>query len=322
MTGEGEGTNGLVIIDNTPKETKVSVSKEWQDESDADRPEEIAYKLSAKAGETDLTYADLGLANEEAMTVKGLKTATPAYSAAWEKLPKYTLNGTEIEYTVAEEPVAHYELVETENNKGESEWTWTFTNRKSDTDFTFTKQWLNASQNEDTTWPTDSSGKQIPITVTLKRRLKYDGQESRDYDTTFELTYTLSSGSVTVNNIDYPISQPDPNAFSFKISNLEKYGQMKIDDADKSGEWVYTLTEAQVSGYNLPVYKPSDSNAHVEFARDGYIIQNAVMTISLPATGGLGTTALYVLGSILTLLAAALLIAKHRKEYLEQDWHC
>ena len=64
------------------------------------------------------------------------------------------------------------------------------------------------------------------------------------------------------------------------------------------------------------------ATTHVEFARDGYIIQNAVMTISLPATGGLGTTALYVLGSILTLLAAALLIAKHRKEYLEQDWHC
>ena len=84
--------------------------------------------MSAKAGDANLTWQELGLADDSAMTAAGTKTANPAYSASWNNLPKYDSNGTKITYTVDESPVAGYTTSST-NTENESEWTWTFTNK-------------------------------------------------------------------------------------------------------------------------------------------------------------------------------------------------
>ena len=460
VTGEGTGTNGLVTIDNTPKKTRVNVSKAWEGDIETDRPDAISYTLSATAGGAALAYGDLGLNSQAELTVIGEKTATPAYSAAWDNLPKYAADGTKIDYTVTEGDVADYYLKSTADNEGEVEWTWTFTNKrvsinipgtkameyrnltaedvfsfeisatagapmpatttvenntttgaftfgpicytkadmadviaespaqgvttatkdfvytisevkpanaaaglKADvvydttvytarvtltytyatgditasgpvftepnpaggdpinktaitfvnrdiTDFDFTKRWLNASQNIDTIWPTESDGTtKKTITVTLKRKL--EGHEGTDdpYDS-FEQVYTLSPDSITA-NASYPMTRPDSNVFSFKISNLEKYGRLTINGVEYTGEWVYMMVETPVPGYIAPQYlNAQGQNMNGQVAMDGYTIQNAIITVALPATGGLGTTLYYAAGATLLLLALALLVRR------------
>ena len=57
----------------------------------------------------------------------------------------------------------------------------------------------------------------------------------------------------------------------------------------------------------------------ITVAGDGDTITNSEYGYELPSTGGPGTTVFYILGSTLTLLAAALLITKRRLESLQRD---
>lgn len=207
-----------------------------------------------------------------------------------------------------------------------------------DTDFVFTKQWLNGSQVEDT-WPTDASGNELPITVTLKRKLEDHEGEEDPYDDSFEVTYTLSPNSIPggdanppsaddseddiqeyetelplsdsiQDNATYPIEQIG-EGFRFKISNLEKYGVLN----DGRGEWVYMMTEARLDGYNAPIYRESDeSQQNAAVAKNGYVIVNAMTTVPLPSTGGPGTNLLYLLGGMMIMLAGAGLILLNRRK--------
>lgn len=131
VIGNGSVVDGVAAFDNTPKTTTVSASKTWEgdSETETERPDNIEYTLTAKVGNATLTYTELGLANEEALKATGLKDGSPAYSAAWENLPKYTKAGEKIDYTVSEGTVDHYSLVNTRNVEGENTWTWEFTNK-------------------------------------------------------------------------------------------------------------------------------------------------------------------------------------------------
>lgn len=87
--------------------------------------------------------------------------------------------------------------------------------------------------------------------------------------------------------------------------------------ADATHKYEYYIVEDAISGHSSTVTKSDlttavNSGARVE---DGEIvITNSKYSVSLPSTGGPGTTGFYVLGSILTLLALVLLVTKKRSD--------
>lgn len=68
-----------------------------------------------------------------------------------------------------------------------------------------------------------------------------------------------------------------------------------------------------VSGGNTVNVGPGEGKQKAP-AESTITITNSKFTVSLPSTGGPGTTGLYIVGSILTLLALVLLITKKRTE--------
>ena len=79
-----------------------------------------------------------------------------------------------------------------------------------------------------------------------------------------------------------------------------------------NGKWVYEIEETNVdSEYRVSYIAPEGGIAQ----QSGTTIRNEKsISFELPSTGGPGTTGFYVLGSILTLLAAVLLITKKRSD--------
>ena len=80
--------------------------------------------------------------------------------------------------------------------------------------------------------------------------------------------------------------------------------------------FIYRVTEESLPGY-VTTYQNANGVAKDQSEKDAYNgeqITNTLITYELPSTGGPGTTMFYVLGSILTLLAAVLLITKKRTD--------
>ena len=201
----------------------------------------------------------------------------------------------------------------------------TLINTVPETDFDFTKEWLiSGSSTKQDNWPGSVT---IP-SFTLERILVWKDAEGTEHPTTVDGSFSAVFSDVGENVAN---KEPDAsssldnftdicmnrtgegNDFTYTVSKLPKYGSMTVDGTVRVGEWKYRVREAQVSGYNAPVYLTSEHGAtNNQFAEDGGIIQNYMITVSLPATGGPGTSMFYVFGSIITLLAAVLLITKRR----------
>ena len=75
------------------------------------------------------------------------------------------------------------------------------------------------------------------------------------------------------------------------MTGLPKYGKMTVGSTECAGEWMYRVKEAQVSGYNAPVYLTSNHvTTNNQYAEDNGIIKNYLITVALPATAA-GLTA-------------------------------
>ena len=87
---------------------------------------------------------------------------------------------------------------------------------------------------------------------------------------------------------------------------------MTIEETQTERAWVYEIEETNVNPeYKVSYIAPQDGIAK----QNGTTIRNEKMgSYELPSTGGPGTTGLYILGSILTMLAAVLLITKKRSD--------
>ena len=261
VTGEGAGENGLVTINNTDKKTKVSVSKVWKDEVDTNRPDQIEYTLSAKAGETTLTYEQLGLVSEAAMKVTGAKTATPAYGAEWDDLPKYAADGTKITYTVTEGSVENYELVRTESFEGDDEWTWTFTNQAL-TEISVTKIW-NGSE---TDWPegvtVDVQWDGVPWPLPDSTDYSFDGGSG---------SYTrLTSETRTATKTALPVYATDEDGNAQKVEYSVKEIAINYNGA--------RIEEDQISKYFDVVGRTLKTGSSTE-----YVIDNKLKTTEAEA---------------------------------------
>ena len=202
--------------------------------------------------------------------------------------------------------------------------TATLTNTVPDADFHFTKEWrITGEPAEEEAWPVNVT---IP-SFTIKRTLDYtstDGIKHSIQDENFSAVFSNIGENVS-NMVPDDSSKLDGftgirlnrtgtgNDFTYTVSKLPKYGQMSVDGTVHIGEWRYRVEEAQVSGYNVPVYlNSSHEKTDKPYAEDNGIIQNNLITVSLPATGGSGTKMFHLFGAAMILFAGALLLIKRK----------
>ena len=101
--------------------------------------------------------------------------------------------------------------------------------------------------------------------------------------------------------------------YSWKITGLDNYVDARTAGTEK-GTWTYTISEAQIEGYNEPKYIKKGETAPtggLTDVGDGGTIRNDRYTTSLPSTGGPDTTRFLTCG-LLLVLGAALLGLKRR----------
>ena len=210
-----------------------------------------------------------------------------------------------------------------------------FTNTLVKTTFSFTKQWRDSSSPEDQSWPQqDKVGgvagekEYIPITVHLNRKLNA-GTDGFVEDTSFNRdtanTYVISPSSLngwTMNDASNP-------PYVFTKTGLQKVGSITVPSMDEedsktyNGEFIYYLTEDQVTGYKAPVYlervegeiEDTTSNSRTSITNNGAIRNTFLVLYDLPATGGEGTRRLILMGILLIALAGAgLIMIRCRRE--------
>ena len=103
-------------------------------------------------------------------------------------------------------------------------------------------------------------------------------------------------------------------------------------DREDTIEWKYSISEAQVEGYNMPIYMAiaevgedpreyksgTDNQAIFVSAADNVVeIQNNKVSVSLPNTGGRGTLPFKVSGSILLAFSALMYVTSFRRRQQE-----
>ena len=174
------------------------------------------------------------------------------------------------------------------------------------TDFEFTKEWHNISDQVDSTWGGD-------ITVTVQRRIENGNAETVGKYTIHkgdsEFTITKDASTSDAPNLE------NKSEFTFRITDLPKNGTI----GSKTGAYTYFVTEDTVTGYRPATYSnPSTSStddripSNDEAYNGGKIINTPESSYELPSTGGPGTRLFSILGSILILGAGVLLWRRRR----------
>lgn len=390
--GVGNGTPEKPLeVENVIPLTELSGKKIWNDgEEHTNYNDEIILALSRQSTDSkgqvheetvyDVKDPSTLLQPEWLTNDAGVQTGEFIYR----NLPKYDNNGNEYTYSVMEsgfkvgtgENAKVYTVIKKIDAGKESfevkdgdtvvtKFGVTQTgNEITNTEYTelyFEKEWTKG----DTTpvaWP-DETG--AAIFVTLRLQLYEKGADTtNDPINTYEKTYAINKSNHVnfEDNSTWPgnnlldhyqltpeiIQDGEKPIYRYKITGLAKT-RLERNTLCKC---VYSISEAQVEGYNLPVYSVVDKNsasltedqlkanefsAKKEYGeiidndakeykspmngsqifvklKDGDIItiSNRKITVALPATGGIGTTIFYVGGAILLIAALILLVTKRR----------
>ena len=239
------------------------------------------------------------------------------WTYTWQSLPTVDATGAKYTYSAAEKvwfvsgetETEITDQYETENEGG------AFTNTPVTTGFDFNKVWLLQASEAAQLWP---EGKQIEVTI--GRRLKYEDENATttytEDDTDFALTYTLTTTEATSTNDDAPnvTVTAEENIYNYALVGLEKYGAYK----GHNGEWEYFVSETPLEGYST-TYVDAEGTTTQGKTYDGGTIRNSLISISLPSTGGMGTTVFYTTGVGLLILAAIWFVRDQRKRYYRND---
>jgi LPXTG-motif cell wall-anchored protein len=196
--------------------------------------------------------------------------------------------------------------------------TATVVNTIETTEFEFNKKWFgDALSTTAIGWPTGVAS----IEVTIGRRLKYQADAVTVDETTawtnpddgfskvYMLTQTTGMGAGLP---DLTVTSAN-NVYKYVLKGLDKYGVFE----GHQGEWEYFVSEARQNAYTTVFKDENDERLDgATSARNGGTIENRLITVSLPATGGRGTTTIYIAGAALVLQAILgfILRRKVRKE--------
>ena len=281
-------------------------------------------------------------------TIRQVKTTDPAFGAI-----TYTVAGTyyyQITEAVPQDAVSNrlngitydatpvnVRVVVTKNDSGElvvtsvtygsvtategiEDATATVVNTIETTEFEFNKKWFgDALSTTAIGWPTGVAS----IEVTIGRRLKYQADAVTVDETTawtnpddgFSKVYTLTQTTGMGAGLpDLTVTSAN-NIYKYVLKGLDKYGVFE----GHQGEWEYFVSETRQNAYTT-IFR--DENGErldgATSARNGGTIENRLITVSLPATGGRGTTTIYIAGAAL-LLQAILGFILRRKAMKEID---
>ncbi len=174
-----------------------------------------------------------------------------------------------------------------------------------------------------------------PITLTLyriKTPITAGNTVTVNELTTFTLNGGVDSDVTTLkkdsSQVDFCGKAQETDAWVASFTELPLSGVEEVDGSNVEYTYAYYVTEAKADWFDNPVYTEADTNAFpTEKDRKNpstqltvtdangktvYIHNKETQTFELPSTGGPGTGIFYILGSVLTLLAAVLLITKRR----------
>ena len=172
------------------------------------------------------------------------------------------------------------------------------------TDFEFTKEWHDISDQVDSTWGGD-------ITVTVQRRIENGSAETVGKYTIHKgdsgFTITKDSSTSGAPNLE------NKSGFTFKITDLPKNGVI----GSETGAYTYFVTEDTVTGYRPATYSnPSTSSTDNWISSNdgayngGKIINTPESSYELPSTGGSGDLPWVASGILLILLAGAVFMVR------------
>ncbi len=183
-----------------------------------------------------------------------------------------------------------------------------FTNTRNTTEFEFGKQWIDIDQQE-IEWDRD-------IQVTVSRN-KADGNK----DDSFSLAYSITKSEVenaAGSPVEFTADGADETTPKLKLTITTEDGKKKYNfkieklaySSETDGQYTYYAEETnlQLAGYLAPSYWNTSAPTGCTAAYDkGIIINKQEGGYELPSTGGPGTRIFTILGSILILVAGALL---------------
>lgn len=223
-------------------EVTVPVTKVWDDADNQDgiRPESATVRLSATAGDEELTPAKLDGTPVDPLELE----SEDDWNGEFDALPTYDAKGREITYTVAEDEVEGYETEIT----GDAAHGFTVTNSHTPEtiDIPVTKQWEDQQNKsglrpESVTMRLTSDSEEVPEQV-----LEITADEDGTWTGTFEnlpkytpsevgreVVYTLSEDPVTA----YQTGEITGDASEgFTVTNTLITGSVKLTKVDESGQ--------------------------------------------------------------------------------------
>ncbi len=306
ISGEITVTNKMI-----PKNTNIYVEKKFQTKDDSSLPEQILVSLlviktdkQGNASEPEETGQEIAL------------TKAGAWKGSFEDLPTIDGNGNTLTYTVQEQKVPGHDYITTYSDKQkgvvetEEDDPLVITNKDNTTSIAFGKEWKDSV---DTTvaWPEDAA-----ITVTLHRKDKTTGTVDRSFELIYNITENdlvpgQSIAAANAGNADPQLtvvstgSEDEGLRYAFSVEDLP------ASDKDHKVFYTYYLTEETVDGYKEADY---DGQVNAEGVYDGgTIINRPEDGEELPATGGAGTTWMYLAGALLLLGCGTVLLRRRRK---------
>lgn len=309
---------GTIVIVNKELEKpkgSVTVTKNFSGITENELPTD--FKITA-------SWTEGGTSKTAELTSSGLQPENVTLTGSW---PNYTWTITELSrdtvvtFTETGYDVAGYNVTVTGSSAAEDKTSATatagetpgaasFTNtyEKKVTNFEFTKEWHDSSDNVVTTWET---GKKIKVEV-----YKYltPDKTKNGVIGTYEITKTADGFTITKNPDAAPTLVNVENTFTFQMTNLDGYGKV----GEESGDLEYFAREEKVDGYKDPAYANLgiDGGTYMsggtEALNHGKIINRPEEAYELPSTGGPGTRIFTILGSILVMFAGVMLWRRRR----------
>lgn len=231
-------------------------------------------------------------------------------------------------YTSNDNATYTYSIAETKAELGEQDVTALF---KQDTatagtiinqytDFNVKKIWKNGSGAEEA-WP---EGKSITLKLVRGTRMDNGALAGQDNDFGLDIILTKSSGAIT-GTVATTDGKTAPSYLSkIKVTVTSEGTVNNIHVEPLEAGWVYQVTEESLEGYSTAYYGADGADGAVkldhQIAFEGEKIVNSLVTFSMPATGGIGTTLFTILGGLLIAGGgAALLIRGQRRRKRKEN---
>lgn len=300
VTGEGSGTEGLVIINNQSQTTERHATKTWVDSAGqtiANPPESITFTLSAtydnNGTETAIDLGTYGVAAAQQVVTITPNAETGVWPTAdWTGLPVYTNDGALITYDVNETAVTNYTQTGKVWNEGTN--TWTFTNTLNETNLKIVKE---------------DGNTHTPLTGAVFSLEKQNASGTYETVTAYASFTVNSTDGVTLTGLtdgNYRLTETQAPAGYNALTQAIEF-TIANGVVNNPGTIGYTAARAAVAA-------DPENNVEAQDAVPATFTIGNTPGVELPSTGGMGTLPYTLTGLTLLLGASLWLLLRRRRE--------